>query len=115
MVIERGDIWWADFGEPIGSRPAYLRPVVIVQDDSYNRSRLNTVIVAILTGNQDLASAPGNVRLEPFQTGLKKSSVVNITSLQAINKVELLEYVSTLSPIDLKAIENGLRRVLGLF
>ena len=114
MVIRRGDIWWADFGEPVGSRPAYLRPVLIVQEDSFNRSRLNTVIVALMTSNEALADAPGNVLLEPNQSGLKKPSVVNVTGLQAINKSELLEHVSTLGAVEMQEIVAGLKRVLGL-
>ena len=114
MVIRRGDIWWADFGEPVGSRPAYIRPVLIVQDDSFNQSRLNTVIVALMTSNEALADAPGNVLLEPYQSGLKKPSVVNVSGLQAINKSDLLEHVSTLGAADLQEVEAGLKRVLGL-
>lgn len=114
MVIRRGDVWWADFGEPVGSRPAYIRPVLIVQDDSFNQSRLNTVIVALMTSNEALADAPGNVLLEPYQSGLKKSSVVNVSGLQAINKLDLLEHVSTLGAADLQEVEAGLKRVLGL-
>lgn len=113
-MIRRGDIWWADFGEPVGSRPAYIRPVLIVQDDSFNQSRLNTVIVALMTSNEALADAPGNVLLEPYQSGLKKSSVVNVSGLQAINKLDLLEHVSTLGAAELGEVEAGLKRVLGL-
>lgn len=114
MVIGRGELWWADFGEPVGSRPAYIRPVLIVQDNSYNLSRLNTVIVALLTSNETLAAAPGNVLLQPSQSGLKKPSVVNVSGLQAINKSDLLEYVSTLGAAEMRAVEGGLKRVLGL-
>jgi mRNA interferase MazF len=114
VVIQRGDIWWADFGEPLGSRPAYIRPVLILQDDSFNRSRLNTVIVALMTSNEALADAPGNVLLEPYQSGLKKPSVVNLTGFQAISKSELLEHVSVLGAAELREVEAGLKRVLGL-
>lgn len=114
MVIGRGDIWWVDLGEPVGSRPGFRRPVLVVQADSYNRSGLNTVLTAILTSNEGLAQSPGNVLLEPHQTRLPKPSVVNVTSLQVVNKSEFLDYVHTLSLLDMRAVDAGLRLVLGL-
>lgn len=111
---QRGQVWWADLGEPRGSRPAYTRPVLVVQIDQINASRLNTVIVVALTSNLSAAGAPGNVVLEPHQTGLSRTSLINVTQLQTINKDELLEYVGTLSLIDLRAVDAGLKLVLGL-
>lgn len=112
--IERGDIWWADLGEPVGSRPGYTRPVLVIQADSFNRSGLNTVIIAVLSSNEWLANSPGNVLLEPHESGLPKPSVVNVTSLQSIDKSDLLEHVHTLGLFEMKAVEAGLRLVMGL-
>ncbi|MCY1704315.1 type II toxin-antitoxin system PemK/MazF family toxin [Deinococcus sp. SL84] len=114
MVIQRGDIWWVDLGEPVGSRPGFRRPVLVIQADSFNRSGLNTVLTAILSSNEVLANAPGNVLLEPEQTRLPKPSVVNVTSLQVVNKSEFLDYVHTLSLLDMRAVDAGLHLVLGL-
>ena len=115
LPIKRGDIWWADFGEPTGSRPGYTRPVIVLQNDNINASRLNTVIVVTLTRNLKFESAPGNVVLEPHQTGLNQTSMVSMTQLQAINKSELLEYVGSLSLMEVREVEAGLKLVLGLF
>ncbi|GAA5502139.1 endoribonuclease MazF6 [Deinococcus xinjiangensis] len=112
--IQRGQIWWADLGEPRGSRPAYTRPVIVIQIDEINASLLNTVVVVALTSNLSAAAATGNVVLEPEQTGLPQASLVNVTQIQTINKSELLEYIGTLSLIDQRAIDAGLKLVLGL-
>lgn len=114
MVIRRGDIWLADFGEPVGSRPASVRPIVILQADSINISRISTVFGAALTSNLAWAEAPGNVYLEPYQSGLPRPSVVNMTQLATLNKTDLLEFVHHLSEASMKEIEDGLRRVTGL-
>ncbi|WP_102127257.1 type II toxin-antitoxin system PemK/MazF family toxin [Deinococcus planocerae] len=114
MVIARGEIWWADLGEPIGSRPAYVRPVLVVQADSFNRSRIATVIVAVMTSNLARAAAPGNVLLETNRTRLPKDSVVNVSSLVALNRAELTERVSALSVSAMQEVDAGLRLVLGL-
>lgn len=111
--IERGQIWWADLGEPRGSRPAFARPVIILQIDSINVSQINTVIVVALTSNLNGSDLPGNTVLEPEQSGLQKTSLVNATQIQTINKTELLEYVGTLSLLDMRAVDAGLRLVLG--
>lgn len=113
-MIVRGEIWWADLGEPVGSRPAFVRPVLTVQADSFNRSRLATVIVAVLTSNLALASAPGNVLLEAHRTRLPKDSVVNVSALVTLNKTELTERVSELSVAAMQEVDAGLRLVLGL-
>lgn len=112
--LQRGQIWWADLGEPRGSAPGYHRPVIIIQIDEINASRLNTVVVVVLTSNLSAADATGNVVLEPEQTGLPKASMVSVTQIQTIDKKELLEYVSTLSLIDMRAVDRGLKTVLGL-
>lgn len=113
-LLQRGQIWWADLGVPRGSRPTSTWPVLVVQIDQINASRLNTVIVVALTSNLSAARAPGNVVLEPGQTGLSQTSLVNVTQFQTINKDELLECVGTLSLLDQRAVDAGLKLVLGL-
>ena len=85
LVVERGQIWWADLGDPIGSRPRFRRPVVIAQADSFNRSRLETTIALAITSNLDLLGAPGNVLPPAAATGLPTGSVVNVTQLLTID------------------------------
>lgn len=114
MVIGRGEIWWADFGEPGGSRPANVRPGVVIQTDRFNHSRLRTVVMAVITTNLGLAEMPGNVVLEPGQSGLPQTSVVNVTQLATLNKTDLLERVHQLNAESMAAVEQGLRLVVGL-
>ena len=114
MVIERGQIWWADLPEPRGSSPGYEHPIVVVQSDYFNQTKLNTIIGAVITSNLDLAEMPGNVLIKNNQTELLKDSVVNVTQIVTVDKSELLEYVGTLSERKMEQIENGLRLVLSL-
>lgn len=114
MVIERGQIWWVDLLEPRGSSPGYEHPIIIIQADHFNRTKINTVIGAVITSNLDLAEMPGNVLIKKNQTELSKDSVVNVTQIVTIDKSELLEYVGTLSERKMEQIENGLRLVLSL-
>jgi mRNA interferase MazF len=114
-VIERGQIYWVDLGDAIGSRPAKKRrPVLVIQGQAYNQSRLATVIVAAITSNTALAAMPGNVFLPALSSGLKRDSVVNVTALITLNKVNLDGPVGTVSADLLDAIDSGLRRVLSL-
>lgn len=110
----RGEIWWADLGEPRGSEPGYRRPVLIVQDDHFNRSNLATVIVLSLTSNRKYETMPGNVSLPKEQSGLAKDSVVNVTQLTAIDKAWLDEIVSELPLHLMDEIDRSLSLVLGL-
>jgi mRNA interferase MazF len=114
MVIERGEIWWANLGEPRGSSPGFHRPILIVQSDFFNRTQINTVIAAIITTNLRLANMPGNVGLSRKASGLDKESVVNISQLFTIDRVDLLEYVGNISAQKMEQIEKGLRLVLSL-
>ena len=114
MVIRRGEIWWADFGEAQGSKPADVRPGVVIQADRFNDSRLQTVLMAVVTTALRLAEMPGNVVLEPEQSGLPQISVVNVTQLATLNKTDLLERVHQLSSKNMVKIEAGLRLVQGL-
>lgn len=114
MEVRRGDIWWADLGEPRGSGPGDRRPVLVVQSDSFNRSRLATTIVAVITANLRLVEAPGNVALPSRLTGLPRDSVANIAALYTVDRGILLERVGRLSPGLMEQVENGLRIVLAV-
>jgi mRNA interferase MazF len=114
VVIERGGIYWADLGPAVGSRPARRRPVLVVQSDSYNASRLATVLAAVITSNTALAAMPGNTFLPAAATGLPRDSVVDVTALVTLNKTDLDERAGSVSPSAMRDVDRGLRRVLGL-
>jgi mRNA interferase MazF len=114
VVIERGSIYWADLRPPVGSRPAKRRPVLVISADTYNASRLATVLVAVVTSNTDLASMPGNVFLPAQATGLPRDSVVTVTALVTLNKTDLTERAGFVPLALLREIDRGLRRVLDL-
>ncbi len=110
----RGEIWWADLPEPLGSEPGYRRPVVIVQDDIFTQSRISTVIVVIITSNTQLAEAPGNVLLPREATGLPKDSVANVSQIFTVDKPFLVERVGTLPEHLQEEVDEGLRSILYL-
>jgi mRNA interferase MazF len=114
MAVNRGEIWWADLGQPFGSEPGYRRPVLILQADSFNRSRIQTVLVVPLSTNSGLARAPGNVLCRPRETGLKRSSVANVSQLAVIERARLAEKTGVLSARLLSQVEDGVRLVLAL-
>lgn len=114
MVIERGEIYWTNLPEPRGSSPGYGHPILIVQSNNFNRTKLNTVVGAVLTTNLRLAEMPGNVLLEKGKGGLSKNSVVNVTQIVTIDKNELLEYVGSISAQKMEQVDEGLRLVLSL-
>jgi len=113
LVISQGEIWWADLPHPAGSGPGFRRPVVVVQGDALNRSRIATAICVPLTSNLAWADAPGNVLLEVGVTGLAKDSVANVSQVVALDKTFLSERVSKLSGAKLELILTGLEIVLG--
>jgi mRNA interferase MazF len=113
-VIGRGDVHWADLGEPAGSRPAKRRPVLVVQSPPYNASKLATVVGAVITSNTGLAAMPGNVFLPAVATGLPRDSVVNVTALVTLNKEELGKPVANVPDTLMVQVDQGLRGVLGL-
>lgn len=113
-MIERGHIYWADLGDQVGSRPARRRTVLVIQSDSFNASRLSTVLVAVITSNTGLAAMPGNVFLPAIGTGLPRDSVVNVTALVTLNKSDLLDPAGSVPDGLLDDVDRGLRRVLGL-
>ena len=114
MVVERGQVWWADLGEPEGSEPGYNRPVLIVQSDAFNRSRLHTVVAVVLSTNIRLIDAPGNILLPAKATGLPKDSVANVSQVITVDRDFLMELAGRVRGQFLKDVENGLRLVLGL-
>ncbi len=110
----RGEIWWADFGIPFGSEPGFRRPVVIVQDDTFNKSKINTIIVLPLTTNLRLENAPGNIFLEKKESTLPKDSIIIVSQLYAIDKQRLLEKIIKINNSIMREIENGIMLVLGI-
>ena len=112
--MRRGDIWWASLDVPRGSEPGYRRPIVIVQADAFNSSRIQTVVAAVITSNTRLAEAPGNLLLTPAQSGLPKESVVNVSQLVTLDKRYLREHVGTMPMDQLNELNHGLCLVLAL-
>ena len=113
MTISQGDIWWADLPEATGSGPGFRRPVVVVQGDALNRSRVATVVCVALTSNVKWASAPGNVLLPPGATGLPRESVANVSQLVTLDKTDLTERTGKLSRTKLELVLSGIDVVLG--
>lgn len=112
--MTRGEVWWAELPPPAGSEPGYRRPVVVLQSDQFNRSRINTVVVVIITSNTNLASAPGNVFLPKAHTKLPQDSVANVSQILTIDKIFLSEWVGSLPTRYMQRIEEGVRLVLSL-
>ena len=113
-AVHRGSIYWADLGDPLGSAPARRHPVLIVQAESFNRSRLQTVIVAALTSNTALAEYPGNVFLPSRASGLPRDSVVNVTALATLDRDALGSQAGSLPAYLLREVDAGLRLVMTL-
>ena len=112
--VHCGEIWWADLGEPRGSGPGFYRPVLIVQSNLFNRSRIQTVVAVVITTNTELASAPGNVPLPARGSGLPRDSVVNVAQLVTVDREYLIERAGMIEPQLREAVNSGLRRVLAL-
>lgn len=113
-MIERGGVYWADLGPAIGSRPAKRRPVLVIQANSFNASRLATVLVAVITSNTALATMPGNTFLPAAATGLPRDSVANVTAVVTLNKTDLAGHVGHIPDSLLYEVDRGLRRVFEL-
>ena len=112
--MQRREIWWADLEAPRGSEPGFRRPVLIVQGEAFNRSRLRTVLVAIITSNPRLADAPGNVLVPAADSGLPKDSVVNVTQLITLDRDYLVEVVGRVPVSVMARVDAGLKLVLDL-
>ncbi len=113
-MILRGEVWWADLGEPRGSAPGFERPVLIVSSDAYNRSNIATIVGLAITSNLRLADAPGNVLLDSHDAGLDRACVVNVSQFVTFDKTDLRERLGALPTDQLRLVELGIRRVLNL-
>ena len=113
MSVTQGDVWWADLPEARGSAPGFRRPVVVVQGDALNRSRLATVVCVALTSNLKWATAPGNVSLPANVTGLGKESVANVSQLITLGKTDLTERAGKLARSKLELVLSGIDVALG--
>jgi mRNA interferase MazF len=112
--MRRGEVWWASLPKPSGSGPGYRRPVLVIQANEFNESRIRTVVVVAITSNLRLASAPGNVRCKARDTGLLRDSVANVSQLLTVDKSFLTERVKMLAERIMAEVEGGLRLVVGL-
>jgi len=110
----RGELWWANLPNPVGSEPGYRRPVLVIQDDTFIQSRISTVIVVIITSNIQLAKAPGKVLLPSDVSGLSRDSVANISQIFTIDKTFLLERIGSLPDYLQEEVDEGLRTILYL-
>ena len=109
MVINQGDVFWVDLGEPDGSEPAYSHPNVVIQNNMFNHSKLNTVLVCGLTSNLKRAEAPGNILLEEGEANLQKRSVVVVSQIFTADKTQLGEFIGSLAPKHVRQILEGLK------
>jgi mRNA interferase MazF len=113
-MIRRGQIWWVDFAEPRGSEPGFRHPAVVLQRDEVNASRINTVVVCVLTSNKVLATAPGNTLLPKRVTGLPRDSVANASQIATVNKDDLETLIATLPARLLQRVSEGISWFLKL-
>ena len=111
-MIRQGDIYWVDLGSPTGSGPGYQHPHVVIQNNVFNRSRINTAMVCALTSNLKRGGAPGNVLLNKGEGKLKKQSVVNVSQVFTVDKSQLVEKIGTLSADRVREILEGLLLVI---
>ena len=112
--MDRGTVWWAELPQPVAAGPGYRRPVIIVQSNAFNRSRIKTAMVVVVTSNLRLADAPGNVILPGAATGLPKVSVANVSQVITIDKNFLVDQCGRLPAQLMKEIDEGLRLSLSL-
>jgi mRNA interferase MazF len=112
MVIGQGDIFLVDLEEPSGSSPGYRHPHVVIQNDLFNKSKINTVVLCALTSNLKRANSPGNVLLSKGEANLPKACVVNVSQIITVNKSDLGDKIGTLSQEKIKLILDGVRLVL---
>ena len=112
MVIRQGDIFWIQLGEPDGSEPGYRHPHIVIQNNIFNQSRINTVVVCTLTSNLKRAEAPGNVLLKKGEANLPKKCVVNISQLFTVDKRDLSEKIGTISKERLSTVLAGIKQLI---
>ena len=112
MTIHQGDVYWVDLGEPRGSEPGFRLPHLVVQNNLFNSSKINTVVVCTLTTNLKRAVAPGNVLLPKDEANLSEQSVVNISQIYTVDKRDLVERIGQVSDKKLKQVLTGLELLL---
>lgn len=112
MTIKQGDLFWVDLGVPKGSGPGYRHPHVVIQNNVFNESKIDTVVVCALTSNLKRAKAPGNVLIQKGEGNLKKDSVVNISQIITVDKSDLIERIGSLSPSRVKEIIEGVQLLI---
>lgn len=112
--MQRGDVWWADLEDPQGSAPGFRRPLLVVQSDAFNRSRIRTIVALVITSNLRLLDAPGNVLLRSRSAGLAKDSVVNVSQIVTIDRAAFTEHAGRLDTETMTAVARGMRLVLAL-
>ena len=110
----RGELWWADLGVPFGSEPGYKRPVLIIQNDFFNKSKINTTIVVPLTTNLLFADAPGNILITKSESKLEKDSVITISQIEVIDRQRLIEKITKIDKDIMKKVENNIMFILGI-
>jgi len=112
--MTRGEIWWADFGFPHGSEAGHTRPVIIVQDNPFNESKIKTIVVLPLTTNLRLMDAPGNVFVGKRESKLREDSVIIVAQLYALDRGRFMEKISKIGSMTMKEVDAGLKLVLGI-
>ena len=112
--MERGTVWWAQLPEPIASEPGFRRPVIIIQSNAFNRSRIRTIVAVVLTSNLRLADAPGNVLIPAADSGLPKDSVANVSQIITLDRTFLTEKCGRMPSRIMNAVDDGIRLVLSL-
>lgn len=112
--MKRGEIWWASLRSPVGSGPGYKRPVLIIQANPFNVSRISTIIVVVITSNLALAEAPGNVRIGKSDSGLAEASVVNVSQIISVDRSILSKKIKALPAAAMEKVAEGLKLVLSL-
>ena len=112
--MKRGEVWWASLPAPTGSGPGFRRPVLVIQADPFNLSRIATVVAAVITSNLALADSPGNVRVGKSESGLAKPSVVNVSQVVTLDRRVLTQRVRAVPGTTMRHVDEGLRLVLGL-
>lgn len=112
MVVKQGEIYWVDWGDPVGSEPACRHPHLVLQGDLFNQSRINTVVVCALTSNLKRGRSPGNVTLNRGEANLSKKSVVNVTQIYTVNREELVDRIGAVSAQRMAEVVAGAGRLM---
>lgn len=113
-MVSRGQVWWAELPNPRGSEPGFTRPVLVIQADSFNHSRISTVVVVAITSNLNLAKAPGNVSLPKGKSGLPKDSVANVSQISTLDKEALTEVIGSVDRLIMQQVEEGIKLLLNI-